>query len=101
MGGFHPVNVISKSHVLFLASFDNNDAILSQFHVLTMLSESFIRTLTIVLPFFPMGTMERVTREGRPATVVKLSDQAFSGASNLGGGGGSEVGWIAQPRQAG
>jgi phosphoribosylpyrophosphate synthetase len=73
VGGFHPVNVISKSHVLFLASFDNNDAILSQFHVLTMLSESFIRTLTIVLPFFPMGTMERVTREGHVATANTIS----------------------------
>ncbi len=31
--------------MLFLASFHNNDATLSQFHVLNMLCESFIETL--------------------------------------------------------
>eukprot|EP00667_Euglena_gracilis_P012629 EG_transcript_13000 len=73
VGGFHPTNVIRKSHVLFLASFDDNDAILSQFHVLTMLCESFIKTLTVVLPYFPMGTMEIVSREGQVATANTVS----------------------------
>eukprot|EP00668_Euglena_longa_P038403 GGOE01049407.1.p1 GENE.GGOE01049407.1~~GGOE01049407.1.p1 ORF type:complete len:351 (-),score=121.84 GGOE01049407.1:432-1421(-) len=73
VGGFHPVNVIGKSHILFLASFDNNDAILSQFHVLTMLCESFIKTLTVVIPYFPMGTMEIVSQEGQVATANTVS----------------------------
>ncbi len=44
-GGFYPENKIRGEHVLFLASFHNNDATLSQFHVLNMLCESFIETL--------------------------------------------------------
>jgi hypothetical protein len=64
VGGFTPQNVIARSHVLFLAAFDDNDAIMSQLHVLTMLCESFIKTLTIYIPYFPVATMERVVREG-------------------------------------
>lgn len=33
IGGFTPYNVISGEHVLFLASFHNNDVTLSQFQV--------------------------------------------------------------------
>lgn len=51
----------------------SNDVTMSQFHVLTMLGESFVRSLTIVLPFFPTGTMERVAVEGEVATANTLS----------------------------
>ncbi|CAN0312585.1 unnamed protein product, partial [Hapterophycus canaliculatus] len=34
IGGFTPYNVISGEHVLFLASFHNNDVTLSQFQVM-------------------------------------------------------------------
>ncbi len=44
-GGFYPENKIQGEHVLFLASFNSNDATLSQFHVLNMLCESFIESL--------------------------------------------------------
>jgi hypothetical protein len=70
IGGFHPRNLISGEHVLFLASFHNNDVTLSQFQVLICLLQSFIESLTIVLPFSPVGTMERVTREGQVATAA-------------------------------
>ena len=70
IGGFHPQNLISGEHVLFLASFHNNDVTLSQFQVLICLLQSFIESLTIVLPFSPVGTMERVTREGQVATAA-------------------------------
>jgi ribose-phosphate pyrophosphokinase len=62
-------NIIRGSNILFLASFSSNDRIWSQIHVLTMLGESFVNSLTIVLPFFPNGTMERVIEEGRVATA--------------------------------
>ena len=42
---------------------------MSQFHVLTMLGESFARSLTILLPFYPTGTMERTVEEGVVATA--------------------------------
>ena len=62
-------NIIRGSNVLFLASFSSNDTIWSQIHVLTTIGESFVDSLTIMLPFFPNGTMERVIEEGRVATA--------------------------------
>jgi phosphoribosylpyrophosphate synthetase len=73
LGGYYPVNKIAKSNVLFLASFHNNDAILSQFQALVVLCESFIDSLTILLPFYPMGTMERVLQEGQVATASTIA----------------------------
>ena len=67
--GFAPENIIAGEHVLFLASFHNNDVTLSQFSVLIVLLQSFIQSLTIVLPFYPVGTNERVEMEGRVATA--------------------------------
>ena len=71
IGGFsNPRNVISGEKVLFLASFHNNDTTLSQFQVMICLLQSFIESLTVVLPFSPVGTMERVTKEGQVATAA-------------------------------
>mmetsp|Transcript_9866 Transcript_9866/g.29800 ORF Transcript_9866/g.29800 Transcript_9866/m.29800 type:complete len:149 (-) Transcript_9866:811-1257(-) len=50
LGGYTPVNRIRRSNVLFFASFHDNDAILSQFQALVCLCESFVQSLTIVLP---------------------------------------------------
>jgi phosphoribosylpyrophosphate synthetase len=73
ISGFQPKNEIAGEHVLFLASFHNNDVTLSQFSVLIVLLQSFIESLTIVLPFYPVGTMERVDTEGRVATANTYS----------------------------
>ena len=62
---FEALKLIGKSR---LRINNNNDAILSQFNVLIMLCESFINSLTIVLPYYPHGTMERVSTEGTVAT---------------------------------
>eukprot|EP00038_Savillea_parva_P011183 m.195681 g.195681 ORF g.195681 m.195681 type:complete len:362 (+) comp19573_c0_seq1:233-1318(+) len=69
LGGFTPKNRIRKSHVLFIASFHNNDSIMSQFQALVCLCESFVESLTILLPYYPVGTMERVMKEGVVATA--------------------------------
>ena len=63
IGGFYPVDYIHDANVLFLASFYSNDATLSQYHALTMLCESFVDSMTILLPFYPTGTMERVLKK--------------------------------------
>jgi len=73
LGGYTPLNRIRGSHVLFLASFHDNDAIMSQFQALVCLAESFVQSLTIMLPFYPMGTMERVTVEGQVATANTIA----------------------------
>jgi len=70
IGGFSPQNVISGEHVLFLASFHNNDVTLSQFQVMICLLQSFIESMTVVLPYSPVGTMERVVQEGQVATAA-------------------------------
>lgn len=69
IGGFQPSNKLSGQHVIFLASFFNNDVTLSQFQVMIALLQSFIESLTIILPYSPVGTMERVTTEGIVATA--------------------------------
>ncbi|GAB5367787.1 hypothetical protein AAMO2058_001261200 [Amorphochlora amoebiformis] len=73
VGGFHPINRIRDESVLFLASFHNNDATLSQLYVMTMLAESFPKDMTIILPFYPTATMERITKEGVCATANTLA----------------------------
>ena len=69
LGGYSPVNLVSGEDVIFLSSFHNNDATLSQFSAFIVLLQSFINSLTIVLPFYPVGTMERVVHEGQVATA--------------------------------
>ncbi|EKX51906.1 hypothetical protein GUITHDRAFT_161462 [Guillardia theta CCMP2712] len=111
VGGFNPVNYIRGAHVLFLASFHNNDVTLSQFHVLNMLCESFVETMCVILPYWPfgttpidlprdpvlsktpqqltsphnfkLGTMERVVREGQVATASTLA-RLFSNLPRVG-----------------
>lgn len=55
IGGFTPNNLISGEHVLFLASFHNNDVTLSQFQVMICLLQSFVESLTVALPYSPVG----------------------------------------------
>jgi phosphoribosylpyrophosphate synthetase len=73
ISGFSPTNLIAGEHVLFLASFFNNDVTLSQFSVLIVLLQSFIQSMTIVLPYYPVGTNERVEVEGKVATANTYS----------------------------
>lgn len=83
MGGFNPVNRISGQDVLMLASFHNNDVTLSQFSVMITLLNSFISSLTVVLPYYPVGTMERVSVEGQVATANTYA-QLFSNLPSCG-----------------
>eukprot|EP00600_Ochromonadales_sp_CCMP1393_P008727 CAMPEP_0174971276 /NCGR_PEP_ID=MMETSP0004_2-20121128/9892_1 /TAXON_ID=420556 /ORGANISM="Ochromonas sp., Strain CCMP1393" /LENGTH=391 /DNA_ID=CAMNT_0016221187 /DNA_START=182 /DNA_END=1357 /DNA_ORIENTATION=- len=83
VGGFQPVNRIAGQHVLLLASFHNNDVTLSQFSVMITLLQSFIESLTVVLPFYPVGTMERVIQEGQVATANSYA-QMFSNLPSCG-----------------
>lgn len=42
ISGYHPKNEIAGEHILFFASFHNNDVTLSQFSVMIVLLQSFI-----------------------------------------------------------
>lgn len=83
IGGFLPVNRISGQNVIFLASFHNNDVTLSQISVMITLLQSFVESLTIILPFYPVGTMERVIQEGQVATANTYA-QMFSNLPSCG-----------------
>jgi phosphoribosylpyrophosphate synthetase len=83
IGGFQPVNRIAGENVLMLASFTNNSTTLTQLLVMVTLLQSFIESLTVVLPFYPVGTMERVSREGQVATASTYA-QMLSNLPNCG-----------------
>lgn len=51
---------IRNRHVAFLASFHNMSTIFEQISVIYQLPRMFIGSFTLVLPYFPTGTAERV-----------------------------------------
>jgi hypothetical protein len=51
LGGFRPTNMIRGQHILFLASFHNNDTTLSQLHALIVLLGKTTNSSS-PLPFF-------------------------------------------------
>lgn len=65
----HGIEQVSNANVLFLANFADAQQKLDQLSVMMVLCESFINSLTVVLPFLPTATMERVTQEGVVATA--------------------------------
>src|SRR3989344_6109722 len=78
------VNVDGQD-VAFLASFDTPAEIFRQTSVIYALPRYGAKSFTIVLPYFPTGTMERVEREGEVATAMTLArmngPDKFSNAS--------------------
>jgi len=53
------INVRNR-HVAFLASFHTPSVIFEQISVIYGLPRLFVASFTLVLPFFPTGTLERV-----------------------------------------
>lgn len=64
---------IRNRHVAFLASFSSSEAIFDQISVIYALPRLFVSSFTLVLPFFPTGTHERVEAEGEVATAFTLA----------------------------
>jgi len=64
---------IRNKHVAFLASFHEPRVIFEQISLIYALPRLFVSSFTLVLPFFPTGTMERVEREGEVATAFTLA----------------------------
>ena len=64
---------IHGKHVAFLASFNNPATIFEQISVIYSLPKMFIASFTLILPFFPTGTAERVDREGEIPTAVTMA----------------------------
>lgn len=64
---------IRGQHVAFLASFSSPAVIFEQIPVIYALPKLFVASFTLVLPFFPTGTSERMEDEGDIATAVTLA----------------------------
>jgi len=67
------VEALRGREVVFLASFLNHSTLLEQLAVLYALPRYLVKSLILVLPYFPTGTMERVDEEGQIATAQTLA----------------------------
>ncbi|XP_010932113.1 ribose-phosphate pyrophosphokinase 4 [Elaeis guineensis] len=64
---------IRGQHVAFLASFSSPGVIFEQISAIFALPKLFIASFTLVLPFFPTGSFERVEEEGDVATAFTMA----------------------------
>ncbi|XP_009620531.1 ribose-phosphate pyrophosphokinase 4-like isoform X2 [Nicotiana tomentosiformis] len=64
---------IRGQHVAFLASFSSPAVIFEQLSVIFALPKLFVASFTLVLPFFPTGTFERMEEEGDVATAFTMA----------------------------
>jgi len=67
------VEAMKGCHLVFLACFQGGADIFEQISVLHSLPQYAPQSLQIILPFFPVGTMERVDKEGEIATARTLA----------------------------
>ncbi|PIA41424.1 hypothetical protein AQUCO_02200085v1 [Aquilegia coerulea] len=64
---------IRGRHVAFLASFSSPCVIFEQLSVIFALPRLFAASFTLVLPFFPTGSFERMEEEGDVATAFTMA----------------------------
>merc|ERR1712032_1455090 len=67
------VNRLQPAHVLLLLNFRQKEILLDQVSCLYAIPRYGCKSITVVLPFYPTGTMERIDREGEIATAATLS----------------------------
>ena len=60
-------------HVAFLASFSSQGVIFEQLSVIYALPKLFVASFSLVLPFFPTGSFERMEEEGDVATAFTMA----------------------------
>ncbi|KAH3745137.1 phosphoribosyl pyrophosphate synthase isozyme 4 [Pelomyxa schiedti] len=83
------VNSIRNKHVVFIVGLLDQTMLMSVIGVLFALPRYFARSLTVYLPFFSTGTMERVSREGEIATartiarIISATPITHSGPVNI------------------
>lgn len=67
------VHRLQPAHVLLLLNLRRKEILLDQLSLLFAIPRYGCAALTVLLPFYPTGTMERVDREGEVATASTLS----------------------------
>eukprot|EP01083_Nonionella_stella_P066407 174867_1 len=65
--------LIKWSYVAFLASFHSPGVIFEQLALIASLPRYLARELKLIIPYYPTGTMERVTIPGQVATAKSLA----------------------------
>jgi len=68
-----PHKTVRGRHLVFFASLFHPESMFAQLSVLYHLPRYCARSLLIILPYFPTGTMERVDQEGQVATAMSLA----------------------------
>ncbi|MCL7049011.1 hypothetical protein MKW94_005584 [Papaver nudicaule] len=66
-------HAIRGQHVAFLASFSSPAVIFEQLSIIFALPRLFVASFTLVLPFFPTGSFERMEEEGDVATAFTMA----------------------------
>ena len=69
----HIKSLVENRDVFFLASFDKPGDVFEQLALIYALPRYLARSVTVILPYFPTGTMERVDHEGQIATAQTLA----------------------------
>ncbi|XP_064652556.1 uncharacterized protein LOC135503122 isoform X2 [Lineus longissimus] len=67
------VKHMAGKDVIFLGSFHSPEVIFEQTSVIYAIPRYLARSFTVILPYFPTGTMERVDTEGQIATAKTLA----------------------------
>jgi ribose-phosphate pyrophosphokinase len=67
------VQSIRSKHCICLLDFLNIEKIFAQLSVIYALPRYYVKSLTLVLSYFPTGTMERIDEEGQIATAMTLA----------------------------
>src|SRR3990167_959249 len=65
----HDIEQARCRHILFFGSFTSYEEMSFQLDVIYVFTRSLVASLTVVLPYWPVGTMERVIKEGEVATA--------------------------------
>jgi len=66
------LEVRHAKHTIFLASMHAPDSIFKQLSLIYSLPRYLAKNFSVVLPYFPTGTMERIDIEGQVATAATL-----------------------------
>ena len=70
---FEHTKYLENRRVVFIFDLQNKHLLLEQLSMMSVLSDQFVKSLDVVIPYFAPGTMERVEEEGILATAETVA----------------------------
>ncbi|MBF0566415.1 MAG: ribose-phosphate pyrophosphokinase-like domain-containing protein, partial [Nitrospirae bacterium] len=64
---------VKNRDVIFIASFHSRDVLFEQMAIVYDFPRYFVKSLRVIVPFYPVGTMERIDKEGEIATAKSMA----------------------------